>query len=100
MRHWLVQATGSRNHEQQSVTGHQHSHLCWASASSGIPPREPLFNGSICRAVNLAWLQAALSRGRDVSQIVEVMVVISDGDAVDDHNAANNSYDMSGGVGG
>lgn len=29
--------------------GHRHTPGCWAVAKSGIPPREPLFNATICR---------------------------------------------------
>ncbi|KAK9789953.1 hypothetical protein WJX73_002050 [Symbiochloris irregularis] len=67
-----VQASGTRNHEQQSMTGHAHAHPCWASASSGIPPREPLFNGSICRPASLAFLHSGLARGRDLADAVQV----------------------------
>ncbi len=31
-----------------SRTGHQHHQRCWGTATSGVPPNTPLFNGSIC----------------------------------------------------
>ena len=74
-----MQAVGTRNHEQQSVTGHAHAHRCWASALSGIPPREPLFNGSICRPASLALFQSAFSRSRNIAASVEVRNCNSDG---------------------
>jgi hypothetical protein len=42
-------AGGSGSPGPHSDTGHAHSPGCWAVARSGIPPREPLFNGTICR---------------------------------------------------
>eukprot|EP00884_Botryococcus_braunii_P007301 jgi/Botrbrau1/16572/Bobra.0068s0003.2 len=30
-------------------TGHKHVPPCWATATSGVPPKDPFFNGSICR---------------------------------------------------
>lgn len=67
-----MQAVGTRNHEQQSATGHAHAHQCWASALSGIPAREPLFNGSICRPASLALFQSALARSRSLAGAVKV----------------------------
>lgn len=32
-----------------ALPGHRHTPGCWAVAKSGIPPREPLFNATICR---------------------------------------------------
>ena len=34
--------------ESMSDTGHRHGHSCWLTATSGIPPQQPLFNGSAC----------------------------------------------------
>ena len=45
-----------------SSTGHNHIPGCWAVARSGIPAREPLFNGTICRHPG-RWGQLAYSRG-------------------------------------
>ena len=45
-----------------SSTGHEHIPGCWAIARSGIPAREPLFNGTICRHPG-RWGQLAYSRG-------------------------------------
>ena len=57
-----AQATGGREREFAHVLGHHHRHApgCWGAATSGIPPREPLFNGSICRFTG-AWGEAAFS---------------------------------------
>ncbi|KAK9806239.1 hypothetical protein WJX72_006852 [[Myrmecia] bisecta] len=44
-----IQAIGGKPNEARSDTGHQHMPRCWALATSGVPPKEPLFNGSICR---------------------------------------------------
>eukprot|EP00803_Ostreobium_quekettii_P002515 evm.model.scf_113.4 EVM.evm.TU.scf_113.4 scf_113:72029-79810(+) len=43
-----IQATGSHGPEEQGDAGHRHVSHCWAVATSGIPPQQPLFNGSIC----------------------------------------------------
>ena len=58
-----MQAAGGKgSSEMHSSTGHKHIPGCWAIARSGIPPREPLFNGSICRHPG-RWGQLAYSRG-------------------------------------
>ena len=58
-----MQAAGGKgSSEMHSSTGHKHIPGCWAIARSGIPPREPLFNGTICRHPG-RWGQLAYSRG-------------------------------------
>jgi hypothetical protein len=58
-----MQAAGGKgSSELHSSTGHKHIPGCWAIARSGIPPREPLFNGTICRHPG-RWGQPAYSRG-------------------------------------
>ncbi|GMH45150.1 hypothetical protein BSKO_13107 [Bryopsis sp. KO-2023] len=44
-----IQASETDRVEFHSDTGHRHIPGCSAYATSGIPPTEPLFNGSICR---------------------------------------------------
>ena len=61
-RHALQAAGGRGSSEVHSSTGHKHSPGCWAVARSGIPAREPLFNGTICRHPG-RWGQLATSRG-------------------------------------
>ena len=43
-----VQVMGGDGDEAMSDTGHRHGRHCWVSATSGIPPQQPLFNGSAC----------------------------------------------------
>ncbi len=38
--------------EDMSATGHRHAPACWATVHSGLPPRQPLFNGTVCRGNN------------------------------------------------
>lgn len=58
-----MQAAGGKgSSELHSSTGHKHIPGCWAIARSGIPAREPLFNGTICRHPG-RWGQLAYSRG-------------------------------------
>eukprot|EP00271_Cylindrocystis_brebissonii_P005161 TRINITY_DN17107_c0_g1_i1.p1 TRINITY_DN17107_c0_g1~~TRINITY_DN17107_c0_g1_i1.p1 ORF type:complete len:716 (+),score=145.26 TRINITY_DN17107_c0_g1_i1:201-2348(+) len=53
-----VQASGARGGEQMVATGMDvPMQACWAVATSGVPVREQLFNGSICRASSLSHLQ-------------------------------------------
>jgi hypothetical protein len=42
--------------EDMSETGHRHLPACWGTVHSGLPPRTPLFNGTICRG-NSAFAQ-------------------------------------------
>lgn len=42
-------AGGKETDALYSRTGHQHHQRCWGTATSGVPPNIPLFNGSICR---------------------------------------------------
>ena len=39
---------GGRQTSAVSETGHRHVPHCWATVTSGIPPQQPVFNGSIC----------------------------------------------------
>ena len=39
-----------------SETGHRHLPACWGTVHSGLPPKTPLFNGTICRG-NSAFAQ-------------------------------------------
>mmetsp|Transcript_9037 Transcript_9037/g.25956 ORF Transcript_9037/g.25956 Transcript_9037/m.25956 type:complete len:704 (-) Transcript_9037:142-2253(-) len=49
-----------------SETGHRHIPNCWAFVNSGVPPREPLFNGTICRQHGLdSGAFASRSFGRE-----------------------------------
>mmetsp|Transcript_21460 Transcript_21460/g.51195 ORF Transcript_21460/g.51195 Transcript_21460/m.51195 type:complete len:700 (-) Transcript_21460:224-2323(-) len=36
-----------------SETGHRHTPRCWVYVTSGVPPKEPLFNGTLCRSSGL-----------------------------------------------
>lgn len=31
------------------MSGHRHIPNCWMFVNSGVPPREPLYNGTLCR---------------------------------------------------
>ena len=63
MRQGAAQAAGGKgSSEMHSSTGHKHIPGCWAIARSGIPAREPLWNGTICRHPG-RWGQLAYSRG-------------------------------------
>jgi len=57
-----AQATGGRERGgfAGALPAHRHAPGCWGAATSGIPPREPLFNGSICRFAG-AWGEAAFT---------------------------------------
>ncbi|EIE27009.1 hypothetical protein COCSUDRAFT_83568 [Coccomyxa subellipsoidea C-169] len=44
-----VQVAGGHGSPDGGSPGHRHTPGCWAVAKSGIPPREPLFNATICR---------------------------------------------------
>ncbi|KAL3153753.1 hypothetical protein ABBQ32_013344 [Trebouxia sp. C0010 RCD-2024] len=53
-----LQVTGGKETDAlYSRTGHQHHQRCWATATSGVPPTSPLFNGSICRYNPVAGFQ-------------------------------------------
>jgi hypothetical protein len=59
-----IQAHGWHPHANSDPQGggreHQHSvPRCWATATTGLPVREQLFNGSICRSV-VVWALLAL----------------------------------------
>ena len=45
---WPQVTGGLGRREAVSDTGHRHGHSCWLSVTSGIPPQQPLFNGSAC----------------------------------------------------
>ena len=42
--------------EDLSATGHARQPACWGTVHSGLPPRTPLFNGTVCRG-NTAFSQ-------------------------------------------
>ncbi|KAK9916603.1 hypothetical protein WJX75_004756 [Coccomyxa subellipsoidea] len=44
-----VQVAGGHGSPDGATSSHRHTPGCWAVAKSGIPPREPLFNATICR---------------------------------------------------
>lgn len=49
----ICDSGGSRGSSPHSDTSHHQFPGCYAYATSGIPPLEPLFNGSICRGGHL-----------------------------------------------
>ena len=61
-----MQATGGHagGEARHSSTGHRHAHGCWATALSGIPPRDELYNGTICRFPG-AWGMPVFARAYD-----------------------------------
>jgi hypothetical protein len=47
--HFPLQVAGGHGSPDGATSSHRHTPGCWAVAKSGIPPREPLFNATICR---------------------------------------------------
>ena len=59
--------------EDRSDTSHRHSHSCSVSALSGVPPRLPFFNGSICaNGHNLGSLLGGLGQANPAVAPLEV----------------------------
>jgi hypothetical protein len=58
-----VHALAGGQREDMSETGHRHLPACWGTVHSGLPPKTPLFNGTICRG-DSAFVQHGESLNR------------------------------------